>query len=281
MNDCLERNCDTAIIILNYNSWRETLDEVHQCIEVLNFKYCDIVVVDNCSINESSKNLLRESERLGFCFIQSSKNNGYAAGNNIGLKYAFKKGYYSALILNNDIVIQNSNLIEMMNSYLKKDSSLAIISPDILSPSGYLFNRYSKRPSLYDFTIGMYRYKKTGRILKDLSGYGYVYRPQGCCMLVKLDAINDVGYLDEHTFLYYEEAIIAEKLLLTKRKCACCTRVSVVHNHSYTVNKVFQKSKIVNMKNHSFVYYLTRYRKFGFIKVILCYVFNTIKLYLL
>ena len=44
MNDSLERNCDTAIIILNYNSWRETLDEVNQCIEVLNFKYCDIVV---------------------------------------------------------------------------------------------------------------------------------------------------------------------------------------------------------------------------------------------
>lgn len=281
MEKTINHNNKTAIIILNYNSWKETLIEIQQCVEVLNHNYQDIIVIDNCSKNESGVELKKASKNLGFYFIQSNENKGYAFGNNIGLRYAFKKGYNSALILNNDIIFTDNQLLSKMNSYLQKDPSLAIISPDIFSPSGYMFNRDSKRPTFFDFTLGMLNYRIRGRKIKDIGGYGYTYRPQGCCMLVKLEILNKVGYLDENTFLYCEEIIVAEKLLSQNYKCACCIDCRVIHDHSYTVNSVFKKKNIIKMKNKSFVYYLVNYRKFGFLKTFLCCLFNTLKLLLL
>lgn len=44
-------------------------------------------------------------------FIQSDKNNGFAAGNNIGIEYAFKQEDADYLwLLNNDTVIENNTL---------------------------------------------------------------------------------------------------------------------------------------------------------------------------
>ena len=66
-----------AVIILNYNSWRETLNEITICVNVLNMNYKDIIVVDNASPNDSALNLKKESGEKGFIFLQSKENKGY------------------------------------------------------------------------------------------------------------------------------------------------------------------------------------------------------------
>lgn len=47
-----------------------------------------------------------------YTIVKSDENCGYAAGNNIGLRYAYDNQYKYAWILNNDIIIEDSNLIE-------------------------------------------------------------------------------------------------------------------------------------------------------------------------
>ena len=86
-----------AIIILNYKSWTDTIEEISICNEVLQIGNEDIIVVDNCSPNESAEKLKAEADIKGFVFIASPVNNGYAAGNNIGLRYAYDMGYTHAL----------------------------------------------------------------------------------------------------------------------------------------------------------------------------------------
>lgn len=59
---------NTAIVILNYNTYQMTLDYVENLIE--NFgNQVKIIVVDNASTNESAEVLERESENRGFIFI--------------------------------------------------------------------------------------------------------------------------------------------------------------------------------------------------------------------
>ena len=36
------------------------------------------------------------------------------------------------------------------------------------------------------------KYRKVGRRIKDLGGYGYVYRPQGCSMMVDLEKLDEI-----------------------------------------------------------------------------------------
>lgn len=271
------KNNDVAIIILNYMTWEDTLKEVKLCHDLLKIDYKDIIVIDNASPNKSEEELVNASIDK-FVFLKSENNKGYASGNNIGLRYAKEKGYKYGLILNNDILIECIDLLEAMKVVFNKDSKVAVVNPDIYSPDGYLFNRESKKPTFFDFTIGMIWYKRTGRKINDIDGYGYIYRPQGCCMLLDLTKISEVDYLDENTFLYYEESILAEKLERKGYKCACVNTVSVIHNHSKTVKSSIHKNNLIKLKNDSFEYYLDKYRGFNKVKIHICLWFNKLKL---
>ncbi len=272
------RRDQVAIVILNYKTWEDTLNEakmVHDCFD-LNWK--QIIIVDNASPNESAEQLKKKT--IGdYVFIETGANKGYAFGNNIGLKYAFDNNYKYAWVLNNDIILNDKRILGEMLRVFDSDDDVAVVNPDIYAPDGHLFNRDSVRPSFFDFTIGFLAYRKKGRRLHKRRGYGYVYRPQGCCMMVDLSKLNDVGYLDEHTFLYCEELILAEKLLKFNWKCACAYRISVVHNHSKTVKSNFGKWKVIKTQNESFEYYLDKYRGYSLIKRKLCLFFYSIKNY--
>lgn len=274
-------NDNIAIVILNYKSWEDTIEEVNICKCVLNIDVDNIVVIDNCSPNDSKERLKEKSVTDGFTFIEAEDNKGYGAGNNIGLKYAFHKGYKYALILNNDIIINDSNMIFELLKTFKENDNIAVVNPDIYSPDGHLFNRDAIKPTFFDYTIGMLNYKRTGRKIKDFGGYGYVYRPQGCCMMVDLDKMNEIDYFDEKTFLYCEEPILAERFLKRKYLCACNTKVSVIHNHSKTVKSTFDVEKIIKINNASFSYYLEEYRRFNKLEIGICCFFNALKLRLL
>ena len=266
---------EVAVVILNYKSWRDTLNEIDLCHKEIGIDYENIIVVDNASPNESKEELEKNSQ-LGYRFIYSTENNGYASGNNIGLKYAFNHGYKYALILNNDILFNDKEFLKKLLE-VDKDNKLAVVNPDVYSPSGYLFNRDAKRPNLFDYTVGMYLYKKRGRNIQDIDKYGYVYRPQGCCMLVDLNKLNQVDYLDDSTFLYYEEVILAERLINKGFRCACCTNTSIIHNHSTTVKSSFELNEIIKIKNKSFSYYLKEYRHYSNLKIKMCCAFNFLK----
>lgn len=269
-----------AVVILNYKTWKDTLNEIEICNRLLKIDYQDIIVVDNCSPNESFVQLYKESNIKNFTLINAESNKGYAAGNNIGLKHALSKEYQYALILNNDIIIKTDDVVQKMLNVFEKDKSIATVNPDVYSPKGYMFNRDAVRPSFFDMTFGLLNYKKKGRNLNDLGGYSYVYRPQGCCFLVDLKKIQQVDFMDENTFLYCEEIILAERLLEKGYRCACC-KASVIHNHSKTVKSVFDKNKIIKMNNDSYRYYLKKYREFSTLKILLCTIFNYIKLRIL
>lgn len=269
-----------AVVILNYNTWQKTISEINMISSLFHLKADQLIVVDNASSNDSYEQL--QKRKAGkYHLLRAKHNNGYAAGNNIGMKYAYRLGYQYAWIINNDILIEDAMLLHKMLNILVKDDRLAVVNPDIYAPDGHMFNRESKRPSFYDYTLGMLAYRKAGRQIKDLGGYGYVYRPQGCCMLVDLRKIKEAGYMDEHTFLYGEEVILAERLRNKGYLCGCCTSAKVIHDHSFTVKGAFTKSKLNRMKIESFRYYLRKYRKFSVAATKICCLFYQMKLILL
>lgn len=268
-----------AVIILNYKSWEDTLKEAQMVHDLYKLKWNQIIIVDNASPNESEAKL-KEKTIGDYVFIETGHNNGYAAGNNVGLRYAYDNGYKYGWILNNDIVIDDAYLLSNVLRIFANDSSIAVVSPDIYSPEGHMFNRDSQRAGFYDMTLGMVRYRKKGRELVDHGGYGYVYRPQGCCMIIDLDKGESVDFLDEKTFLYCEEAIFSERLQKYGWKCACALATKVIHNHSKTVKSSLSKWKVIRTQNTSFNYYLKEYRGFNLLERIICIFFYSLKNYL-
>lgn len=268
---------DISYIILNYNTWKDTIKEIEILKQLLNVNFKDIIVVDNCSPNDSYKKLKEYALKTGITLLYSETNKGYAAGNNIGLRYSYKYGYKYAWILNNDILIEDKDILKKMISVFKKDKKVAVVNPDIYTPNGHLCNRNSIRGNIWDSTVGILQFVKKSRKIIDLGGYGYVYRPQGCCMIVDLEKMNDVEYMDENTFLYVEEPILAEKLLQKDYYCACVTNTSVIHNHSFTVKSNLQKRKIQKIKKESNSYYLKTYRGYGRVSIAICNFFMILR----
>lgn len=269
-----------AIVILNYVTWQETLKELNIVHEVMGIPYKDVIIVDNHSPNESYLEL-KKSIKLGFSLLLADENGGYASGNNIGLRYARKHGYKYAWILNNDIIINDTDLLTKLMAIFAKDDSVATVNSDVFAPNGHLFNRDSVRPTWWDLTFGMSSYRKRGRKLDITDGYAYIYRPQGCSMILDLDKVADVNYLDEKTFLYSEEIILAERLMKKGYRCALNPDVQVIHNHSTTVRTMVQKNKIWKIQQDSFLYYLNNYREFNKLQIWICWIFNGLKIKLL
>ena len=203
-----------AVIILNYVTWQETLKEVDAVRRVLKDRSCEIIVVDNCSPNESAAELAQAAEG-SFTFLQAERNGGYAAGNNIGLRYAAEKGHTYGWVLNNDIEFSDPQVLEKMLEIFERDDAIAVVNPDVYSPDGYLFNRDALKPSVWDMTFGMFAYKKRGRAeQQDRNGWLYVYRPQGCCML--LDIPSTVAMASAPNATCESPSPIKEYLLSTK-----------------------------------------------------------------
>ena len=110
MQDTAEKS--VYIIVLNYKNLADTVACLASLRKITYNKY-RIVVVDNDS-RDGSFEYLKEHE-TDCCIIQSGENRGYAAGNNIGIRYALEQGaddYISKPVDLNDMV-------DKLEGYLK------------------------------------------------------------------------------------------------------------------------------------------------------------------
>ena len=93
----------TAIIILNYNSKKDTIKYVS---EIKDYKVLDtIIVVDNNSSNQNEFEDLKKLENDKVYVIKSDKNGGYSYGNNFGLRFleSLNQNYDYVVISNPDV----------------------------------------------------------------------------------------------------------------------------------------------------------------------------------
>ena len=125
-------NVDFCFVVLHY----KTADDTIECIKSIQ-KLSDrssIVIVDNASNNGSIEKVQKMFESCDDIFIIKNKDNlGFAAGNNIGYKYARNvlKAKFIA-ISNNDIIVDSNDFITYCTKLFEK-SDFFVMGPDIES----------------------------------------------------------------------------------------------------------------------------------------------------
>lgn len=186
-----------GIILLNYNSYEDT----KECIESLNkitYPNYEIIVVDNKSTDDSYTKLKTVDN---ITLIQSNFNGGFAYGNNIGIKYALDHECNQVLLLNNDTTVEPNFLDELVE--INKQKNVGIAAPKIL-------NFYT--PHIIWSAGGTINWKlfvgyndQTGMIDSKYKEIKDVDFSNGCCLLIKKEVIDTIGYLPEEYFMYYED----------------------------------------------------------------------------
>ncbi len=258
-----------CILILNYATYQMTIDLI-QKLRNLGFSE-DIIVVDNASPNESVTILNESRSLLKFILIKNNRNSGYAQGNNIGIRKAIKLGYSSVLIINNDIIINNLSDIYKMYYLLVSDRKIGCICPRVLDKNHKEIEQYVYRPSPFDWSLGIFKYKRKCREATICrKNFFKIYKPQGCCLLVTTKMMQDIDYFDKRTFLYFEEDILAEKMINKKYLCYCCREAEIVHNHSVTIDTYLNKIKKLKIYLKSMNLYMTQFRNWGIFQRFFC-----------
>lgn len=268
------------IVILNYGTFDLTLRIIAELHEKLNYDNYSIMVIDNCSPNESADVLREKSNQMGYIFVANEKNAGYAAGNNIGIRYGIRNEFKYTWILNNDVELRENCILQELVRVLEEHDDIGCIGPKIYNADGTICAPYCRRPSVWNMTIGAFEDKKFRISKQDVSGK--VYRVYGCCMLLSNKAMSEIDCMDERTFLYGEEAILSERLLRKSYGTYYDPAVSVTHLGSASMKKASPDSKKRQLleQEKSRELYLKEYRHFSVPKRWICNLARRIRVYI-
>lgn len=233
-------NVSVAVIVLNYNGWEYTVE----CLESLghlDYENWWVVLVDNGSSDDSVERIrdwargevrvdspyLRErgwpkpvgvveyegepagtgqagEEEARVVLIRLRENRGFAAANNVAVRYVLRRGADWTWLLNNDTVVAPDSLRQMLKDG-QSDARIAVVGckllyydrPDIIQAAG---------GGRFSFWLGVSR--NYGFQHADGEKWTEPFEPQyvsGASMLVRAAAWRHVGAFDEQFFFYTEE----------------------------------------------------------------------------
>lgn len=191
-----------SIIILNWNGKNDTIECLESLKKITYLNY-ETIVVDNGSKGDDVK-VLRDMFGEYIYIIENYKNYGFAEGNNVGMRYALKKGTDYILFLNNDTVVDPQFLSELVAS-AESDPLIGIVGPKI-----YFYDEPNKI-WFAGGNISMWRCNTwhIGKGELDKGQYDIIQEVDfitGCALLAKRQAIERIGMLDPEYLSYYEDA---------------------------------------------------------------------------
>lgn len=224
-----------SIIILNY----KTKGLTKQCVKgVLNadpkLDY-EIFVIDNDSGDNCIPELKEKIKDPHLKFIQSEKNIGMGAGNNLGIKQA--KGKY-ILILNPDIAVFKNDL-EKMYEYIESHPKVGALGAKLVTPARELQYSCFQFPTPFKLISRRMNLPFTKKIRANYQMANWDHNStrevdwvQGSCMLVRKDAIGKVGTFDEKFFMYLEDTDWCRRFWQAGYKVIYYPKVSLIHYYS-------------------------------------------------
>lgn len=238
-----------GVVIVIYKSIGQVAAYVSQELVKIQADYRAVVVDVGCDDVDD----LRLPRALGMAdgvseagrlfLLREKENLGYARGNNLGVDFLLRRfpEIDSFLITNDDIQFISSNVIDKLTEKMASLADVAVIGPRIVNlqdeeqlpeltppPIGWEIRRNVLLPILGRRLRGRMRGKVES---------GYVYRLEGCFMLVRKEDFLACGKFDERTFLYREEAILAERLKAVGKRMYYDASVTIRHFVGNTTSK--------------------------------------------
>ena len=207
-----------SILIVNYR----TRDLLAQCLRSIQ-THCDqseVVVVDNAS-GDGSVSMLR-GEFPWVQLVESDKNLGFAGANNAGL--ALCHGDFIVL-LNSDTILEDDSLLRLAN-WMRERPSLGAASPRLIGFDNGPQQCEYRYPTLgRTISIALKRKVENGPVGSDEPSW-----LAGTALMIRRAALESLGgKLDDHFFMYWEDADLSYRLKKTGWSLATCPDAVVRH----------------------------------------------------
>lgn len=208
-----------SAVVLNWKDDTRTI----RCIRALASSPSieHIYVVDN----ESSGTLrpllegVSDARQASWSLVEVSENRGFAGGVNIALAESLNTTCEAVLVINNDAVIDEDS-VQAMAAALSTRCDLGLVGPRILHPDGVEESAGGYLKPI----VGMTSHQSRRMRAPDFITWA--------CVLVRADALRDVGLLDEQFFMYWEDVDYSLRLKAAGWAFSICPEARAVHEVS-------------------------------------------------
>ena len=224
-----------SIITVNFNQC-ETTCSLLDTIQRQGYRNIELIVVDNASVINPEQAIHNRYPNARF--IRSERNLGFAGGNNLGIAQA--TGEY-LFFINNDTEL-TYYCIDRLVSFCTQHDNCGAVSPlicyynetpgetDIIQYAGMTLIS----PRTARNTIIGERQSDAGQfLLAKPTAYTH-----GAAMMVPRAVVDQVGYMPEEYFLYYEELDWCEQMRRAGYTIWVEPTARIYHKESLTVSKM-------------------------------------------
>ena len=236
-----------AIAILNWNGkkWLEKFLP----IVVQHSPEADIYIIDNASVDDSITFV--ENNFPSVRVIQNSKNEGFAAGYNSGLKNIDAEIY---CLLNSDVEV-TQNWIPPMIALFDSDQSIAAAQPKILSYHNRNFFEYAGAGGGFIDNLGFpyCRGRIFNSIEEDKGQYDdetEIFWASGCSLFIRSKDFREQGGFDERFFAHQEEIDLCWRLKNSGKKIMYTGKSAVYHVGGGTLSNQNPEKTFLNFRNN-------------------------------
>lgn len=194
---------DVGAVVVTYDA----LPWIERCLDSV--RGVETVVVDNGSADGTVE---RVRERFPEVTLVEQGNRGLAAGWNEGLAAVSSPRYY--LLLNADAWLVGDALARLV-AFADEHPRAAVVGPRLSNPDGSLQRSVRGFPTVWRLATEYFFLRKLAprsRLLNAFYAGGFDHDEvreaefvMGACLLVRAEAVDEVGGLDEDFFLFSEE----------------------------------------------------------------------------
>lgn len=251
-----------GVISVNYQAHQE----LRRCLASLK-EHCrgeelHFIVVDNSPVSEVERISQDHPEIQA---IVPGANLGFAGGCNRGIAHALSLGVDYILLLNPDTWTEQDFIRPLLDE-LRQDPARALAGPRIVRANarrdiwygGARMNWWLGGPS----QIIDARHDGEGEALT-------VPCLSGCAMLIRAEAVRQVGLLDERYFLYYEDTDYCQRFLHRGYRAVYVPKACLIHDVSSTVG--FQSRDYVYYFSRNRVWFMRRWARWYHLLVFMLY----------
>jgi GT2 family glycosyltransferase len=281
------------VVIVNYKRWEDTVECI-QSVFASDYLGCKVLVVDNCSGNNSLERIeevfsadpvLRsangkpiktimvqgaELDTLDFSqlpdllLVQHERNAGFAAGNNLVLQYLQNKEAY-LFLLNPDMTVHPQAISKLVASATKQQNTVWGLTTISDYDKEQLLFYGGGRIRYFTATVKPLRHWKPGIRIDYISGGG---------LFTHCASFQQLGLLPEKYFLYWEETDWCLQAVQKKFRLNVCTDAICYDKISTVIGRGFQSDYYYTRNGLMF---LKKYARWALPTAILATVPRTIK----
>lgn len=218
--------------VLNYNGWEDAAECVRSLLSS-SYANLKIVVIDNCSTDNSVNELTKLVDGNRVQLVQTDANLGSVGGTAFATRYALKSKADFIFALSNDLAVPPDTIEILVNAMLS-DPGLGVLSPKIMyyrQPDriwscGFLMNHWLARGT--DLVNRVRRSAHNAEILD-------VDMLIGGVMFLRRALLEQVGFVDERYFFQNEEYEYFDRIRKGGWRVKVAMNTSVLHKVGQTI----------------------------------------------